>query len=95
MLRRRRPVLRAATMAGGAALAYHAGKNVQGGRDQDAVQDQQIAQMQQQSAAPAAPAAAGGMSPDAMAKLQQLGQLHEQGVLTDEEFAEQKKKVLG
>jgi hypothetical protein len=94
MLRRRRPVLRAATMAGGAALAYHAGKNVQGGRDQDAAQDQQIAQMQQQSAAPAAPAA-GGMSPDAMAKLQQLGQLHEQGVLTDEEFAEQKKKVLG
>ncbi|MFL5736723.1 MAG: SHOCT domain-containing protein [Actinomycetota bacterium] len=96
MLRRRRPVLRAATVAGGAALAYHAGKSVQGGRDQDAAQDEHIAQMQQQpqQVAPAAPAA-GGMSPDAMTKLQQLGQLHEQGVLTDEEFAEQKKKVLG
>jgi len=34
------------------------------------------------------------MAPDAMAKLQQLGQLHEQGILTDEEFAEQKKKIL-
>jgi membrane protease subunit (stomatin/prohibitin family) len=97
MLRRRRPVLRAATMAGGAALAYHAGKNVQGGRDQNAAQDEQISQMQQQQQAPAAPAApaAGGISQDAMAKLQQLGQLHEQGVLTDEEFAAQKAKVLG
>jgi hypothetical protein len=35
------------------------------------------------------------MSEDAMAKLKQLGELHEQGVLTDEEFAAQKAKVLG
>ena len=91
MLRRRRPVLRAATMAGGAALAYHAGKNAQAA---DEYQSDQQPQYQQQ--APAAPApAAGGMAPDAMAKLQQLGQLHEQGILTDEEFAEQKKKILG
>jgi hypothetical protein len=30
-----------------------------------------------------------------MEQLQQLGQLHEQGVLTDEEFAAQKAKILG
>jgi hypothetical protein len=91
-------MLRAATVAGGAAVAYHAGKKVQGGRDQDAAQDEQISDLsQQQQQAPAAPAApaAGGMSEDAMTKLKELGQLHEQGVLTDEEFAAQKAKVLG
>jgi hypothetical protein len=38
---------------------------------------------------PAAPAA-----PDPIAQLKQLGELHEQGILTDEEFAAQKAKVL-
>jgi hypothetical protein len=47
--------------------------------------------------APAAPpqAAAGGIAPNTVEQLKQLGQLHEQGVLTDEEFAAQKAKVLG
>jgi putative oligomerization/nucleic acid binding protein len=45
---------------------------------------------------PAAPqAAAGGVAPDPIEQLKQLGQLHEQGVLTDEEFAAQKAKLLG
>jgi hypothetical protein len=35
------------------------------------------------------------MSSDEMEQLKQLAQLHEQGVLTDEEFAAQKAKVLG
>ena len=43
---------------------------------------------------PMAPPAA-GPSEDAIAKLQQLGQLHDSGVLTDEEFAAQKAKILG
>jgi Short C-terminal domain len=34
------------------------------------------------------------MSTDSMAKLQQLAQLHEQGVLTDAEFEVQKQKIL-
>jgi hypothetical protein len=38
---------------------------------------------------PAAPAA------DPIAQLKELAQLHEQGVLTDEEFAVQKAKILG
>ena len=33
--------------------------------------------------------------PDPIQQLKELGQLHEQGVLTDEEFAAQKAKLLG
>jgi hypothetical protein len=40
-------------------------------------------------------AAAGGIAPEALDRLTQLGQLHDQGVLTDVEFAEQKRKLLG
>jgi membrane protease subunit (stomatin/prohibitin family) len=47
--------------------------------------DQQMAQ--QQAAAPA--------EPDTNAELQNLAQLHTQGVLTDEEFAAAKAKILG
>jgi Short C-terminal domain len=104
MMRRRRPVLRAATIAGGAAVvggaAYHAGKKSQAGADQDAAQNAQIQDLQDQQAAavppaPAPPPPAGGMSQDAIDQLKQLAQLHEQGVLTDEEFAAQKAKILG
>jgi hypothetical protein len=45
----------------------------------------------EQEPAPA-PAAAG---PDPIEQLKQLGDLHAQGVLTDEEFAAQKAKLLG
>ncbi|MEI6694401.1 MAG: SHOCT domain-containing protein [Actinomycetes bacterium] len=48
----------------------------------------------QQAAAPAAPAAAPAAD-DSMAKLQQLAELHGQGVLSDEEFTAAKAKVLG
>jgi hypothetical protein len=41
----------------------------------------------------AAPAAA--PEPDLMDQLQKLGELHASGVLTDEEFAAQKAKLLG
>jgi Short C-terminal domain len=43
------------------------------------------------TAAPAAPAAPAA---DPIAQLKQLGELHAQGVLTDEEFAAQKAKLL-
>jgi len=100
MRRRRRPVLRAATVAGGAAVAYHAGKKTQAGRDQNAAQDAQIDELAQQQAQaapvpPAPPPPSGGMSQDAINQLKELAQLHEQGVLTDEEFAAQKAKILG
>ena len=44
-------------------------------------------------APPPAPAAA--PSTDPVARLQELAQLHNQGILTDEEFAAAKAKVLG
>jgi hypothetical protein len=89
-------------MAGGAAVMYHAGKKSQAGAGQDAAQNAAIDDLSQQQAPqqpaapmPAAPAApAGGMSQSSIEELKQLGQLHEQGVLTDEEFAAQKAKIL-
>ena len=92
---RRRPLLRAAAVGGG---ADYMGKRRAQGQTQDADQDQRLdtLESQQQVPAPAAPAAApsAGISSDAMAKLQELGKLHEQGVLTDEEFSTQKARLL-
>jgi hypothetical protein len=45
--------------------------------------------------APAAPVAAAAPAADPIAQLKELGELHTQGVLTDEEFAAQKAKLLG
>ena len=43
----------------------------------------------------AEPAAAGGLTPEVMEQLKQLGELHEQNVLSDEEFEREKAKLLG
>jgi hypothetical protein len=56
-------------------------------------QPQAVALEEPLAAAPLAPPAA-GLSEEAMAQLQQLGALKEQGVLTEEEFATQKAKIL-
>jgi hypothetical protein len=61
-------------------------------------QDQAAAYQQQQAAqqyAPPPPAAAAPEEEDSTAQLQNLAQLHSQGVLTDEEFAAAKAKILG
>ncbi|WP_019147207.1 SHOCT domain-containing protein [Timonella senegalensis] len=45
---------------------------------------------------PAPPAPAPGVpGDDLIARLQQLGQLHQQGILTDQEFAAAKQQILG
>ena len=67
-----------------------------------AAQQQQLAAMQAaQAAAPAAPApepapaAPASLTMDEkVAHLQQLAELHKAGILTDEEFAAQKAKIL-
>ncbi|MGO9957182.1 MAG: SHOCT domain-containing protein [Solirubrobacteraceae bacterium] len=46
------------------------------------------------AAAPATAAPAEGIGDPAIQRLQELGKLHEQGILTDEEFAQQKQKIL-
>jgi hypothetical protein len=57
--------------------------------------EQQQAWAQQQAAAAPAPApAAGGLGDDVISQLKDLAALHESGVLTDEEFAAQKAKLL-
>jgi hypothetical protein len=90
MLRRRRPLLRAAAVAG---AGYIAGKKA-GERDGEegvAASGPQTAA----PAAPAAPAAAGtGISNASIDRLKQLAELRDQGVLTDEEFNAEKGKVL-
>jgi hypothetical protein len=55
---------------------------------------QQDAPAYQEQPPPAAPQAAAPAA-DPIEQLKELGQLHEQGVLTDEEFAAQKAKLLG
>jgi len=51
----------------------------------------------QQEAGPPEPAYASAPEPaaDPIQQLKELGSLHEQGILTDEEFAREKAKVLG
>jgi hypothetical protein len=47
------------------------------------------------AAAPATAAPAGGLTEDSIARLKQLGDLHQSGVLTDAEFADAKARILG
>jgi membrane protease subunit (stomatin/prohibitin family) len=98
MFMRRRPLLRAAAVGGG---AYMAGKHMARKQDDqyaaDADQDQRISdleaqQQQQQQAAPAVAATASSATID---QLKQLSDLHQQGVLTDAEFSAAKAKLLG
>jgi hypothetical protein len=93
---RRRPLLRAAVVGG---AAYHAGKRVQEGRDADYERDARLDQLEQQQYQQQQyqepPAASAGPSDEAIDQLQKLAQLKEQGILTDEEFQQQKRKLLG
>jgi hypothetical protein len=66
------------------------------GRDAQIYAEREQAYAQQtapQPPPPAAPAASG--ESDMISQLKQLGELHAQGILTDEEFAAQKAKLLG
>lgn len=90
LLRRRRPLLRAAAVGGG---AYAFGKHRARAQEED---QQQAYDAGAQDATAAAPAPAPtGITSDDTARLGELGKLHEQGVLTDEEFSQQKAKILG
>jgi glucan-binding YG repeat protein len=95
-----RGVARTAVIAGTATAVSNGVSRRQYGRWEKKAQEEQAQQQPQQAyaqPAPAAPApapAAEGMD-DKIEQLKQLGQLHEQGILTDEEFAAQKAKLLG
>ena len=94
-----RGVARTAVIAGTATAVSNGVSRRQYGRwEQKAAQEQAQQQAQQQQYAPPAPApsapAAESMD-DKIAQIQKLGELHAQGILTDEEFAAQKAKLLG
>ena len=108
MFRRRRPLLRAAVVGGG---AYMAGKHVARGQEEQAQmqadQDQRISDLEQQQASQpppsyqqppppsaAPPPAAPSQSSAMLDQLNQLAALHQQGVLTDEEFSAAKAKLF-
>jgi membrane protease subunit (stomatin/prohibitin family) len=76
-----------AVIAGTAGAVRHRQDQKYAAQDQ-AAYDQQMAA--QPAAAPAAPA-----EPDYTAELEQLAQLKNQGILTDEEFEAKKKQILG
>jgi hypothetical protein len=89
-MRRRRTLMRAAMVGG---VAYHAGKRVQEGRDEDYERDARLEQLEAQQAQGSG-GGGGGMTDNTIEQLGKLGQLHEQGVLTDAEFEVQKQKLL-
>jgi len=96
MLGRGRRMRRRGLVAG-AAIANHR-RRVEQDMYQQGEYDQQT-QDQQYAAEPAPPPPApAAPAPDPMeakmAELEKLGRLHESGVLTDEEFAAEKAKVL-
>ena len=108
MLRRRRPLMRAAaTTAVVAGTATAVSGHMRRKQDEkatqaaeaDAYEQQQYAPPPQQYAPPpqqyAAPApAAGGLTSEAMDELTKLAALKDQGILTDAEFQVQKARIL-
>ena len=104
-MRRRRPLMRAAVIGGGAYAVGRRNANRNAEQAQaEAEQNAQISDLQQQQAAappppqqayapPPEPAPAAG--PSLLDQLNQLDALHQSGALTDNEFTAAKAKLLG
>ena len=102
-----RGVGRTAAVVGTAGAVHHHQSKKWAAKDQQAAdaqayQDQQYAQQQQQYAPPpqqyAPPPQQAAPAPTedpTVAKINQLADLHSQGILSDEEFASAKAKALG
>ncbi len=99
--RRRRPIARMATTAVVAGTAAHMGAQSaqrSAAADQDQYQDQyQAPPAPAPAEEPAAPEAAAPEAADSpqVEQIKQLAALKDQGILTDEEFAASKAKILG
>jgi len=96
MFRRRGPGLvrmaaGTAVIAGTAGAVRHHQDQKYAAQDQAQWEQQQYEMQQQQAAAQAAAPA----EPDYTAELQQLAQLKNQGILSEEEFEAKKKQILG
>ena len=84
LVRRRRPLLRAAAAGGTAYVAKRSG-------EKKAMRQEAPAQ---EEPPPASTAPSAGMSAEAVARLKEIAELHDQNVLTDEEFERQKQALL-
>ncbi len=96
MFLRPRPVARVARTAVVAGTAVAVSNRVsrrQANRSEG--QQQEEAQAAPQAAQQAPPPSAAPDAPSDIEQLEQLAQLHEQGILTDEEFAAKKQQILG
>jgi len=104
MLRRRRPLLRAAAVGGTAyAVGRHSGRQREEAANAEADQDQRIADLEQQQQyqqpppqyQQPPPQQAAPAGPSMLDQLNQLTELHQQGALSDAEFTAAKAKLLG
>jgi Short C-terminal domain len=105
MMRRRRPLLRAAAVGGGAYMAgkHNANRQAEQAQYQQEQDDrisnleaqQQPPSYQQAPPAPAPPPAPAAAPSPMIDQLNQLATLHQQGILSDDEFAAAKAKLLG
>jgi len=73
----------AAVGAAGVAVKRHHDAKVAGGQEENT-----------EPAGQTAAASPGGLSEDSMTRLKELGELHDQNVLSDEEFQQEKAKLL-
>jgi hypothetical protein len=88
-------LLRAAVVGGGAYMAgKHMARSSAEQQQQEEGQDQRISDLEQQQA-PSQQAPAQAASSPMIDQLNQLAALHQQGVLTDDEFAAAKAKLIG
>ena len=95
---RRRPLLRAAVVGGTTFAAGRAtGRRTEQHAATEAAQDQRISAVENQQAQQAVPPQGSPANAEAsmMEQLSRLSTLHQQGALTDDEFATAKAKVLG
>ena len=105
---RRRPLMRAAVVGGGAyAAGRHMARKSQEAQYAEDEQNQRLADLEAQQQQgqyqqpppqyqqPPPPQAAPAQGPSMLDQLNQLNDLRQQGALTDEEFAAAKAKLLG
>ena len=95
-----RGIARTAVVAGTATVVSNRVSRRQGNRwarkDQEAAQEQEELEPQDEQDEPEAdPPAAAPTMDQKLAQLRELGELKSQGVLTEAEFAEQKRRILG
>ena len=86
-----------ATVVAGGVARHQASKQEQAAEAAAYEQQQQAAAQAppQQVVYESAPPMDAGVSDDTVAQLERLGKLKQEGILTDEEFAAQKAKILG